>query len=92
MSVTVLRFPMEVATDQYFGGCPHCGGSDGFLNDGSQHWFFCDRHKTKWCAGSNIFEGWREEAEELRRRNRFRLAEFMKVQPVVPHHDGRGVL
>ncbi len=36
MSATVLRFPKAVTTDQYFGGCPHCGGSDGFLNIGRE--------------------------------------------------------
>jgi len=30
-----------------FGGCPRCGGNDGFLNLGSDHWFVCGVRRTK---------------------------------------------
>ncbi len=67
-----------------FGGCPHCGQNDGFLNVEREHWFRCDRHKTKWRFGSNLFSGWREEGEETWQRNRFKLAEYMTVDPMPP--------
>ena len=67
-----------------FGGCPHCGQHDGYLNIDREHWFRCDRHKTKWRFGSNLFSGWREEGEEVWQRNRFKLAEYMTVNPMPP--------
>lgn len=67
-----------------YGGCPHCGRNDGFLNVGREHWFRCDQHKTKWYFGSNLLSGWREESEETWQRNRFKLAEYMTVEPMEP--------
>ncbi len=90
MSATILRFPGATTTDHYFGGCPYCGDSDGFLNIGREHWFRCDTHRTKWLAGANLFSMWREEDEDIWLRNRYRLSEFMQVQPVLRRHDGRG--
>ena len=66
------------AAVQQFGGCPHCHWHDGFINAGSDHWFYCEQHKVMWCVGSNLFSGWREQTEgptpQLRRvgRQRFR--------------------
>ena len=77
--VVELRGP--VTRDNHFGACPYCGQSDGYLNDGRNHWFRCDRHKVKWWVGSNLFSSWRDEDEETWRLNRFRLAEYMAVQP-----------
>ncbi len=94
MSAEIIAFPSRVSqtTAEYFGGCPHCGGNDGFLNIGREHWFRCDTHRTKWRAGTNLFSGWREEDENIWLRNRYRLSEFMQVQPVLPRYDGRGAL
>ena len=76
----VVQFQRPVTTDSYYGGCPHCGQNDGYLNDGRDHWFFCDHHKAKWLVGSNLFSSWREEDDEVWRRNRFRLAEYITVR------------
>ena len=75
--------------ESQFGGCPHCGKHDGYLNVEREHWFRCDRHKTKWRFGSNLFSGWREEGEEVWQRNRFKLAEYMTVDamPPAPEED-----
>ena len=79
----VVEFrPAAATTVEYFGGCPHCGRNDGYMNIGREHWFFCTRHKTKWLHGSNIFSGWRDEGEETWKLNGFRLAEYMSVTPV----------
>lgn len=67
----VVTLQPKVTTDEYFGGCPHCGQNDGYINSGPDHWFVCDQHKTKWCAGSNLFSSWHDEDEEERKRNRF---------------------
>ena len=76
-----------VTTDQYFGGCPHCGGNDGFLNVEREHWFMCDRHKTKWRIGENLFSSWRDEGEEVWLRNQYRLLNYMSVSPVYTERD-----
>lgn len=68
-----------VETEEYFGGCPECGRTDGFLNVGRSHWFICKQHKTKWCVGSNLFSSWRYESEVDWERNRARLASYRKI-------------
>ncbi len=80
----VVQFKQRVTTDQYFGGCPHCGGNDGYMNVGSEHWFRCDEHRTNWKAGSNLFSGWRNEDETIWRENEYRLAEYQTVEPIYP--------
>ena len=92
MSAQILPFPAPsgrdrdaVVTTHPFGGCPGCGSTDGYLNDGPDHWFVCHWHKTRWRAGSNLFSGWRDENEETWLRNRFKLAGYMwVVEPVMP--------
>lgn len=76
--------PLHVETDEYFGGCPECGKTNGFINNGPEHWFTCDRHRTKWHGGSNLFSGWREETEEGRFRNRDRLSQYRTVEAIYP--------
>lgn len=58
--------------DGYFGGCPYCRRNDGFVVladvgkaedwDGTitktKFWFYCKRHRTKWCGGSMPFSYW----------------------------------
>ena len=84
---SILKFTPRPTTDKYFGGCPHCGQNDGFVNVESEQWFSCARHKTKWRVGSNLFSGWRDEDEATWQRNRFKLAEYMTVEPVYPRRS-----
>ena len=72
----------QVTTDEYFGGCPECGKTDGYVNIGRNHWFVCDQHKTKWCAGSNLFSSWKDETEEEQRRLFEPVADYQIVEPV----------
>ena len=74
----------KITTDAYFGGCPECGDTSGYLNIGREHWFVCDKHKTKWCIGENLFSGWRDETEAEWERNSDKLAGYNKVDPVSP--------
>ena len=83
----VVNFPKRITTEHDFGGCPHCGDTDGFINVGRDHWFICDSHKTKWCIGSNLFSSWREEDEATWHQNQFKLAEYTEVVPVQPDED-----
>src|ERR1043166_3166003 len=70
------------AIKNYFGGCPKCGRSDGYINHGRDHWFVCDRHGLKWSVGSNLFSDWRNETEEERRRSAKLLARYRIATPV----------
>ena len=59
-----------------FGGCPQCGGTDGYLNVGPFHWFICDQHRTRWLPAHNLFADWRDESEDIWEANRQKLAEY----------------
>jgi hypothetical protein len=74
----------EVKTSHYFGGCPQCGETDGFVNVGRAHWFTCDEHRTAWCIGSNLFSGWREETDEIWDKNAEKLKGYTVVEPIYP--------
>ena len=100
MSAQILPFPSPserdrdaVVTTLPFGGCPGCGNTDGrhadsYQNDELGHWFFCDRHKTRWRVSSNLFSGGRDETHEVWLRNRYKLARYMTVKPVMPLRQG----
>jgi hypothetical protein len=81
---TVIEFPTKPNVDNYFGGCPRCSKTDGYINIGRSHWFFCKAHRTKWWVGSNIFSSWREQTEDQQRRayDEIGLANFTVVEPL----------
>lgn len=69
------------ADDHLFGVCPHCGGSDGYVNLGRAHWHVCHKHRVKWCSGFNLFSSWRRETEADWRANREGIAAYEEVLP-----------
>ena len=73
----IIPFPEPV--DTYFGVCPICKRHDGYLNLGAEHWFRCDRHKTKWRAGVNLFSSWQEETDASFADNAELLDSFREV-------------
>ena len=85
MSV-VVEIQTEVTTDEYFGGCPECGKTDGYLNTGRTHVFMCETHRTYWVAGSNLFSDWRDEteAEQRAKWDEVGMEEFRLVKPIYP--------
>jgi hypothetical protein len=80
MTDNIVTFPRPGSRDDYFGVCPICKWQDGYLNDGPDHWFVCNRHMTKWFVGSNLFSGWREETPEQRFAQRDKLARYRTVR------------
>lgn len=56
--------------------CVRCGESCAFRNIGRQHWFFCEICRIKWCAGENLFSGWREQTDEVFEENWTSLKDF----------------
>ena len=51
----------------YWGVCPECRRTDGYLNVGRGHWFYCREHRTLWYVGSNMFSSWRYQSEDEQR-------------------------
>jgi hypothetical protein len=79
--------------NNYFGGCPECGGTHGCRSVGPEHWYYCDDHKTKWCVGADLFSTWKELGEQGWARNRAHLADYTEVQSLGTHErDGREII
>lgn len=72
---------LEHEPDEHFGGCPECGGNDGFINVNRVHYFVCHLHNTQWEVGQNLFSGWREETPEVWERNRQIVDSYTEVEP-----------
>jgi hypothetical protein len=66
----------------YFGTCPECHKTDGYINIGKSHWFLCKKHRTRWWVGSNLFSSWRDQTEEEQRRlyDELDFGSFRKVE------------
>lgn len=65
-----------------FGSCPECGRISGVVNIGKAHWFYCDRHRTKWIGGFGLFRSWLRENPSLWLENSRRLADYREVEPL----------
>ena len=85
MSSAKLNEADDGRLDNYFGLCPECGTTDGFLNIRSNHFFVCDDCKTAWCVGSNLFSAWKEEDESVWEKNEAKLADYRMVEPIYDH-------
>ena len=66
--------------DNRFGACPVCGGSDGYLNLGRNHYFVCHEHKFRWCVGENLFSSWRHETEADWHKNWELISEYRELK------------
>src|SRR4051794_25638716 len=65
----------------YYGDCPRCRRSDGYVNVGRHHWIVCDACRTKWYVGSNLFSSWRDETLEVWEENAQLLSGYEEVEP-----------
>ncbi len=77
----VIPFP-DIQHTWHCGGCPDCGKHDGFVNLGVEHWFICREHKTKWLAGSNLFDGWMNQTVAQTQSAEILLRSYKDVLPV----------
>ena len=77
------QFPGAIVVDNYFGGCPECGKTNGFLNVGGDHWFVCHAHKKRWSPGSNLFSCWKEETEAAWAANAALLKGYEETEPLM---------
>jgi hypothetical protein len=75
----VIKF--KPRAEDHFGLCPICRRTDGYLNAGRTHVFFCEEHRVCWTAGSNLFSSWRHETDEEQRAAFERIEGFREVTP-----------
>jgi len=77
---------MDEKMDGYWGLCPVCHKTDGYVNVGNDHWFICREHKTKWCIGANLFSSSMYETPEDQHRRQQELGfdSFAEVEPLYP--------
>lgn len=64
------------------GACPTCFQGGEYLNNGREHWGFCDTHKVRWRIGVNLYSSWQFEdlAEQFFEFER--IAAYTVIQPV----------
>jgi hypothetical protein len=79
-----------MASDGYFGLCPICKKTDGYVNVGRSHWFICEEHRARWCIGANVFSSWRYESESEQQQHCEKIGfdEFTDVEPFYPKIKG----
>jgi hypothetical protein len=85
MTANIILFPQRHRSkNSPLGGCPQCGDPGVYFNVGRDHWATCPDHKVKWFVGSNLFSAWRDETEEVWRRDTDELCAYRTVEPVFP--------
>lgn len=82
--ITIFGEDHEVADDSYFGCCPVCRKPGYYLNIESCHWLVCDKHKTYWYFGCNLFSAWKDEDWDVWERNNAKLLTYTEVEPWYP--------
>jgi hypothetical protein len=64
----------------YFGGCPECLKTDGYLNVQRDHFFVCHEHRVFWYVGSNLFSSYETETRQQWDRNAAVLGGYREVE------------
>lgn len=68
------------ACDNYFGVCPICGKTDGYINIGKAQWFYCKEHRVSWFIGC-LFSSWiyETEAEQMAQYDELNFGSFRVI-------------
>jgi hypothetical protein len=82
----LAKITKRMAADDYFGLCPECHTTDGYINTGRCHWFYCLEHKTCWCVGSNLFSSCKTQTEEEKKAI-FDKMGFESFEEVTPYRE-----
>jgi hypothetical protein len=80
-----MTHDLEELEDDRFGICPYCLNTMPYINIGSGHWFYCEKHKLRWYVGSNLFSSWQDETEEQQRKQ-FDEMDFGSYRQIIPFH------
>lgn len=70
---------------EYFGVCPQCHKTDGYINVGEGHWFLCEEHKVRWFVGANLFSSCKDQTEE-EQRTTYDDLDFSSFEHVESHN------
>lgn len=70
--------------DTYFGVCPTCELTDGYLNVGRAHFFVCHVHRVRWLIGDNLFSSWRFLSPDEWQANWDQIKEYEDILPYRP--------
>ena len=73
------------SSSNHFGVCPECHQTNGYINIGRAHWFYCAPHQVKWCVGSNLFSDWKEQTE-AQQREIYESLRFDNYEEVKEYH------
>ena len=69
--IFLQAFPLGVCT---------CGNDrQKFYNIGKTHWIACEKCKTRWTYGGNLFSSWRHESENDWRENWDRFHTYREI-------------
>lgn len=81
---------MSKGNDGYFGLCPICKETDGYLNVGRNHWFVCEKHRVRWWVGENLFSDCHDESELEQQRHCEKIGfdAFKDIEPFYPEIEG----
>lgn len=71
----------------FWGGCPLCGGNDGYCSTGRVQWCFCHRHAVRWCRGENLVNSWRTESPAEQQERFARIEAYRLAQPIYAARD-----
>jgi hypothetical protein len=71
-------------SDDYFGSCPVCHKSDGYLNIHRDHYGVCHEHHKFWPIGSNLFSSWMEEDTGVWIENSNKMENYEECKPWFP--------
>ena len=73
---------MITQTKHRFGGCPECGGNDGFFQLHPDAWFICHMDKTSWKVSAAILCTRLEQTEYDYHQNWLALDHYHNVEPM----------
>jgi len=73
----------------HFGGCPHCGHSEGPYDVGRVHWLVCREHRLRWWIGENLFRAWRSETPAEWKATQQWLNHYQIVEPAYAEDSNR---
>jgi uncharacterized CHY-type Zn-finger protein len=80
----VIQFPVQGVACEELGGCPRCHSYTTRRNIDAAHWMCCDKHKTCWYLGENLFSDWLLEPEGASVVNARLLRGYRTVEPWFP--------
>lgn len=81
----------KVVTEEYYGGCPKCGHTDGYISSGrgwhGWSWFVCDKHNVKWESAYGPWGSSKRLTDGEIELGRALLTTYREVKPIWPDDE-----